>query len=88
VPIPGAGLYVGERGAVACTGVGELIWREMLAVRLHDRLGERPAGDVLDDAMANMRRRHPGKDVGVIAVDAVSGGAAVTGDMPWAMWLG
>lgn len=88
VPIPGAGLHVGDRGAVACTGVGELIWREMLAIRLHDRLGERPVEDVLDEAIATIRRRHPGKDVGVIAVDAVSGGAAVTGAMPWACWVG
>ncbi|HEY4220107.1 MAG TPA: isoaspartyl peptidase/L-asparaginase, partial [Myxococcota bacterium] len=30
-PIPGAGVYVGEAGAVAATGTGEFIWREMLA---------------------------------------------------------
>lgn len=88
VPIPGAGLYVGARGAVACTGIGELIWREMMAVRLHDQLGGHVVDRVLDDAVVSLRARHPGKDVGFIAVDDVSGGAAVTGAMPWAMWVG
>lgn len=94
VPIPGAGLFVGARGAVACTGIGELIWQEMLAVRVHDRLGGCDGGSgrgvqaVVDDVIQGLRERHPAKDVGVIALDDVGAGAAVTGAMPWAMWTG
>ena len=88
VPIPGAGLFVGERGAVATTGVGELIWAEMLAMRVHDKLGERGVAHVVEHAVKGIKERHPGKDVGVIAVDLSGGAAAVTGDMPWARWIG
>ena len=85
VAIPGAGVYVGPRGAVACTGVGELIWREQLARRVHDLLGDhRSAQAVVDDVVAGVRGRHPGFDVGVIALCATSCGGAVTGAMPWA----
>lgn len=88
VPIPGAGLFVGPKGAVACTGVGELIWQEMLAVRVHDKLGERGVHHVVEHAVKGIKERHPGKDVGVIAVDEGGGAAAVTGGMPWAIWNG
>ena len=85
VAIPGAGVFVGPLGAVACTGVGELIWRELLSRRVHDLLdGPRSAQVVVDDVIAGMRERHPGVDVGVIAVGANTMGAAVTGSMPWA----
>ncbi len=85
VAVPGAGIFVGALGAVACTGVGELIWRELLARRVHDLLGAgRGVQVVVDDVIAGVRERHPGFDVGVIAIDATTGGAAVTGSMPWA----
>ncbi|MDP2345063.1 MAG: isoaspartyl peptidase/L-asparaginase [Deltaproteobacteria bacterium] len=85
IAIPGAGVFVGPLGAVACTGVGELIWREMLSQRVHDRLGDgRGAQAVVDDVVAGFREREPGFDVGVIAVGLTSMGGAVTGAMPWA----
>lgn len=85
VPIPGAGLFVGAAGAVAATGVGEIIWREMIARRVHDCMaGGRSAQEACDEAVSFLRRAHAGFDVGVIAVDAQGHGAAVTTQMPWA----
>jgi len=45
VPLPGCGLYVGERGAVAATGDGEPIARSLLAFRCYAQLkrGRTPA---------------------------------------------
>jgi L-asparaginase/beta-aspartyl-peptidase (threonine type) len=85
VPIPGAGIWVGERGAVAATGVGEAIWREMLSKRVHDALvdGASPQAAV-DDAVRFMATRHPDADVGLIVVDDNGSGGGATGQMPWA----
>lgn len=85
VPIAGAGLWVGEAGAVVATGVGEVIWAEMLCVRTHDAMaaGATPQRAV-DEAIALMRARYPGMDVGLLAVSAQGGAAAVTDRMPWA----
>jgi L-asparaginase / beta-aspartyl-peptidase len=86
VPIPGAGIYVGPAGAVVATGVGEVIWREMLSVRVHDAMAQgTPAQRAVDGAIFEMTQRYPGVDVGLLAVDATSGGAAVTDQMPWRM---
>lgn len=85
VPIPGAGLWVGEAGAVVATGVGEVIWSEMLCARTHDAMARGASAQrAVDEAIADMRQRHPGMDVGLLAVDAHGGGAAVTDKMPWA----
>lgn len=85
VSIPGAGIEVGEAGAVVATGVGEVIWREQLCARVHDALMRgAPAQQAVDDAIEAMRARHPGIDVGLLAVDRAFGGAAVTHQMPWA----
>lgn len=88
VPIPGAGLHVGPSGAVAATGVGEVIWQEMLSRRVHDAIaGGKSAQEAVDEAIAWMRERHPGQDVGLIAVGTVDHGGGATGQMPWAAWL-
>ncbi|MCC7073167.1 MAG: isoaspartyl peptidase/L-asparaginase [Deltaproteobacteria bacterium] len=85
VPIPGAGIHVGEAGAVVATGVGELIWAELLCARVHEAMaGGVPAQRAVDDAIAAVRARHPEVDVGLLAVDRRGGGAAVTAQMPWA----
>jgi beta-aspartyl-peptidase (threonine type) len=85
VPIPGAGLYVGAAGAVAATGVGEVIWREMISRRVHDAMAAgMSAQQACDDAVAMVRERHAPHDVGVIALDQRGYGVAVTGRMPWA----
>lgn len=85
VPIPGAGIWVGPAGAVAATGVGEVIWRELLARRCHDEMARGlPAQAAVDACVAFMRARHPGVDVGLIAVDTVGAGGGATTGMPWA----
>lgn len=89
VPIPGAGLHVGPWGAVAATGVGEVIWQEMLSRRVHDAIaGGKTAQEAVDEALAWMHERHPGQDVGLIAASAVDQGGGATSQMPWALWLG
>lgn len=85
VPIPGAGIQVGHAGAVVATGVGEVIWAERLCARVHEAMADgAPAQRAVDDAIAATRARHPGVDVGLLAVDRTGGGAAVTEQMPWA----
>jgi L-asparaginase/beta-aspartyl-peptidase (threonine type) len=89
VPIPGAGLWVGDAGAVAATGIGEVIWREMLAKRCHDEMARGLSAQAAVDAcVAFIRDEHPGVDVGLIAVDAASHGGGATGRMPWAVKRG
>ena len=39
-PIPGAGIFAGERGAMVATGIGEEIIRRMLSMRIYYRIGE------------------------------------------------
>lgn len=85
VPIPGAGIEVGDAGAVVATGLGEVIWRERLCARVHEALARGvPAQRAVDEAIDDIRRRHTGVDVGLLAVDHAGGGAAVTQQMPWA----
>ena len=84
-PIPGAGLWVGPHGAVAATGTGEFIWKEMLSVRVHDAMANGAAAQrAVDEAVAAFRAKHPGIDCGLIAVDARGSGCAATTQMPWA----
>jgi L-asparaginase/beta-aspartyl-peptidase (threonine type) len=84
-PIPGAGLWVGPFGAVAATGSGELIWREMCSLRVHDAIARGlSAQAACDEVLALFRAKHAGVDCGLIAVDSTSTGAAATTQMPWA----
>lgn len=88
-PIPGAGLDVDDRHAVAATGVGEVIWRHRLSWKALVALAS--AEDVsaaLDDVLKGVPKIGPGADLGLIAVGPHGGGAACTRRMPWAQWVG
>lgn len=88
VPIAGAGLWVGPRGAVTATGVGEVICEEMVSLRIHDLFsGERSTQSAVDEVVARVRERHPEADLGVIALDATTHATSATGPMPWATWV-
>jgi L-asparaginase / beta-aspartyl-peptidase len=88
VPISGAGWWVGPAGAVAATGVGEVIWQEMLSLRVHDAVAAgRAPQQAIDEALAQLRVRHPGQEVGLLAVSATAAGGGATGQMPWAAWV-
>lgn len=86
-PIPGAGIFVGAHGAVVATGLGEHIWRERLALRVHDDLA---AGCTSSDALAHAHAlaRFEGRaadvDVGVLVVGREDDAAGATRQMPWA----
>lgn len=84
-PIPGAGIYVGAHGAVAATGQGEFIWREMCSLRVHDAIARGlSAQAACDEVLAQFRAKHADVDCGLIAVDATSTGASATTQMPCA----
>ena len=93
VPILGAGLFAGERGAVAATGTGERIVEATLSRRVHDRLA---AGtglqQALDEAVAELKDRGA---IGVIGISRDELASAADREMAWAArvqgsddWLG
>lgn len=83
VPLPGCGLYAGRAGAVAATGDGEAIARQVLAYRVHRLLdaGRHPQ-EAVDDALAWFPE---GTTVGVIAVTPEGTGVTATGSMAWSV---
>lgn len=79
VPLRGAGLFVGEHGAVAATGNGEDIVRENLARRVYDRLA---AGDGTARAVDFGVKLFPKEiPIGLIAIDRTSEHAASNREM-------
>jgi len=84
-PIPGAGIFVGAHGAVVATGLGEYIWRERLALRVHDDLADGvSSADALARALARFDVRASDVDVGVLVVGRDDDAAGATRQMPWA----
>ena len=82
VPLPGCGLWAGKAGAVALTGQGDLLSREMVALRVHRWLEE---GASPDAARARAIRLFPDEvEIGLVVVgrDGWSGGS--NRDMAWA----
>ncbi len=63
-PLPGAGIFCGEKGAVVATGIGEEIISHMLCISVYNEIGTAPLGDILDRKIAPFKG-----PVGVIAVD-------------------
>jgi len=82
VPIMGAGIYAGPHGAVATTGWGEYIIREMLARRVYDFMA---AGDTPEAAVQRGLALYPAHiGVGVIAIGVKGEFAAANTQMAWA----
>lgn len=93
VPILGAGLYAGERGAVAATGSGELIVRKNSSREVY-RLME-SGTDPAEATQAGVQEIGKGRYIGLIAITADAMAAAADRDMAWAgreagskTWLG
>jgi isoaspartyl peptidase/L-asparaginase-like protein (Ntn-hydrolase superfamily) len=83
VPIFGAGLYAGPAGAVACTGDGEVIVKEMLAKRVYDEIASGVAARLaVHRAIADMPAE---ATIGIIAVDRIAYGVAASERMAFAM---
>jgi beta-aspartyl-peptidase (threonine type) len=72
VPMYGAGIYAGPKGAVACTGHGEEIIRHLVAKAVYDRLAR---GLTAQQAVDRTLAAFPATiDLGLIAVGPVSTG--------------
>ncbi len=80
VPIIGGGYYAGPRGAVVCTGEGEMIARAFLAKTVYDLMAQGAAAQAACDRGMTLFADAVG--VGVIACDANGGGAASNRSMP------
>jgi L-asparaginase / beta-aspartyl-peptidase len=82
VPIFGAGLYAGEHGAAAATGVGERIIEKLLAHTVHGWLAAGvPAQQAAERAVALI---DPRQATGIIVLSATEAGAAAARPMAWA----
>jgi len=89
-PIIGSGLYVGKKGAVVATGVGEEIIRQMLSKEVYDKiaLGMNPQDacewglTLFDDHNKKLSKLGHNKiPIGLIAVNKTSYGIAATHQM-------
>ncbi len=65
-PIFGSGIYVGEKGAVVATGIGEDISRRLLCFRIHEKIGTKPLQEIMEEEVGFFK----GVIAGVIAVSA------------------
>lgn len=65
-PLPGCGIYVGKKGAVVATGIGEEIIKRMLCFSVYERIGKAPLHDILREEVENFGDY----SVGIIAVDS------------------
>lgn len=48
VPVPGAGIYCGDQGAVVATGIGEDIAKRVLCYRIYSKIGSMPLKTILE----------------------------------------
>lgn len=72
VPILGAGIYAGPKGAVACTGHGEEIIKRMVARSAYDLLAQGlPAQEAVDRTLAAFPAQ---VDLGLVAIGSDSAG--------------
>ncbi len=63
-PIPGAGLFAGEKGAVVATGIGEEIMRRSLCYSIYHQMGKEKLEDIIKREIDGFR----GVLAGVIAI--------------------
>jgi len=81
VPVFGCGSFAGPAGAVACTGHGEEIIRQMLARTVYNLMAD---GLSARDAAVRAAEAFPAEwSVGIIAVDANGWGVAANRQMAY-----
>ena len=83
-PIPGAGLYAGEKGAVVATGIGEEIIRKMMCYDIYTKIGTKALQEILKEKVEEFGDVL----VGVIAVSkdeyaSYSNSSMATGVSTW-----
>ena len=64
-PLPGSGIYCGNKGAVVATGYGEEIIKHLLCYRVYERIGSDDLSNIMQDLTADFKG-----PVGLIAVSA------------------
>jgi isoaspartyl peptidase/L-asparaginase-like protein (Ntn-hydrolase superfamily) len=86
VPLIGCGIYAGPKGAIAVTGAGDFLARQMLSRRIYVEL---EAGRPLPDALEEACRIFPDYiDVGAIALFGEQWAGHSNRDMAWAAQRG
>lgn len=85
-PLPGAGYWVSAAAAVAVTGVGEAIIRELLARWVHDQIAAGSAPQAA--AEAGVARFAADVPIGVIATTPHAIGVHANNVMAWSAWTG
>ncbi len=83
-PLPGAGLYAGENGAIVATGIGEEIIKRMMCYDIYTKIGTKPLQDILKEKVEEFGDIL----VGVIAVSkdeyaSYSNNSMATGVSTW-----
>ncbi|MGZ8993293.1 MAG: isoaspartyl peptidase/L-asparaginase [Burkholderiaceae bacterium] len=82
-PIIGCGFYAGPRGAIAATGIGEYIVRQMLARTVY---GWIEGGEPLESALQRAVQLFTSDvDIGLVGVTETEATAASNRDMPFAV---
>ncbi|MEA3144154.1 MAG: L-asparaginase [Thermoplasmata archaeon] len=86
VPLIGCGIYAGPKGAVAVTGAGDFLARQMLSRRIYVEL---ETGRPLDDVLREACGLFPAAvDVGAICLFGEQWAGASNRDMAWAALRG
>ncbi len=80
-PVPGAGIYAGEQGAVVATGIGEEIIRRMLSIRVYENMKKMSVGEACDALL----KEFGDIPVGIIALNREGGCAKSNLKMPSAI---
>ncbi|MGC8497438.1 MAG: isoaspartyl peptidase/L-asparaginase [Thermoplasmata archaeon] len=83
VPIYGAGIYVGLKGAIVNTGVGEEIVKRVLAHNIYTQIGTRPLKEICSREIAEFGS----VPVGVIAVSESEECALSNQQMPYSITM-
>jgi beta-aspartyl-peptidase (threonine type) len=81
VPVLGAGMFAGDHGAAAATGIGERIVDAGLSRKVHEWLA---AGARATDAAKRAIKEAGGEDIGIIVIDPSAMAAAADRHMAWA----
>ncbi len=80
-PIPGAGIYVGRKGAIVATGIGEEIIRRLLSLQIYLEIGTKNVENVCEEKI----REFGDVPIGVIAIAEGKPCAKANLNMPYAI---
>ncbi|MGB0791169.1 MAG: isoaspartyl peptidase/L-asparaginase [Candidatus Thalassarchaeaceae archaeon] len=87
VPLPGCGFWAESGIAVAATGIGEAITREMLCFRVHNQISRKDKTMPEAFKSAISTRFDEETDVGLIGINEAGATHAHSNtNMPWASW--